>query len=279
MNPLVEASDQELEVLENIYAQRDHVRQRDLARIAGLSLGMTNAIVKRLVQKGWLSIRKVNNRNIRYAVSAEGIDQISRRSYRYLKRTIKNIVYYREAIERFVREVKGRGYSGVMLVGPSDLDFIVEHACDMYAVSYLRNDRAAAERASVQRVAVEPGGGAERAAEGDSSGAAPRGPASGGDGVRGTAAGAKPEGGGASGDDGERGSTAGAAGDSAGDGGNGAAGAAADRATFLLYSESYIPDAEEKARGVNLAFLQEVVKEGALILPAEGGSDVVEAAF
>jgi len=33
----------------------------------GLSLGMTNAILKRLAAKGWITVRKVNNRNIRYA--------------------------------------------------------------------------------------------------------------------------------------------------------------------------------------------------------------------
>ena len=205
MNTPVDASDQELEVLENIYAHRDHVRQRDIARIAGLSLGMTNAIVKRLVQKGWLTIRKVNNRNIRYAVSADGIDQITRRSYRYLKRTIKNIVYYREAIERFVREAKAQGCTEIVLVGSSDLDFIVEHACEVYEVIYARNDRDAAERAT----------------------------------------------------------DAGSLGASAGGFAAGHSGAAGKSGVFLLYSESYIPDSEEKARGPNVAFLQDVVSDGA----------------
>lgn len=207
MNSSIDASDQELEVLENIYSQRDHVRQRDLARVAGLSLGMTNTIVKRLVQKGWLTIRKVNNRNIRYAVSPDGIDQITRRSYRFLKRTIKNIVYYREAIEHFVRDLKGRGFTGIVLVGASDLDFIVEHACEVHAVTYLRNVRDAAERNVV---------GAPSVGTGEAGGPA------------------------------------------------GAAPAATARSTgtiFLLYSESYIPDAEEKARGANVAFLQDVLSD------------------
>jgi DNA-binding MarR family transcriptional regulator len=144
MKTLVEVSERELEVLENIYSQEDHVRQRDLARIVGLSLGMTNAIVKRLVQKGLLTIRKVNNRNIRYAVSSAGIDQITRRSYRYLKRTIKNIVLYRAAIERLVQDVRSRGYRGLLLVGASDIDFIVEHTCGTIGIEYVRNDRTAA---------------------------------------------------------------------------------------------------------------------------------------
>jgi len=178
-----EILDHELEVLQNIYAQPDHVRQRDLARIAGVSLGMTNAIVKRLVQKGWLTIRKVNNRNIRYAVSAEGIEQITRRSYRYFKRTIKNIVYYREAIEEFVCNVQARGFSGLVLLGRSDLDFIVEHACGAFGIEYVRDER------KVEAAGLGEGG------------------------------------------------------------------------LFMLYSESYIPDEEEKRARPAAAFLREIIEE------------------
>jgi len=136
-----DTSDSELNILENIYSHSGRVRQRDLAKIAGLSLGMTNSIVKRLATKGWLTIRKVNNRNIMYAVSPAGLEQIARRSYRFVKRTIKNIVYYREAIEAFAQDVKARGFRSLVLVGMSDLDFIVEHACGAYGIEYVREDR------------------------------------------------------------------------------------------------------------------------------------------
>ena len=49
---------------------------------------MTNSILKRLATKGFLSMRKVNARNIHYLVTPEGIDLIARRSYRYLRRTV-----------------------------------------------------------------------------------------------------------------------------------------------------------------------------------------------
>ena len=137
--------DTELEVLQSIYAQSEHVRQRDLAKVVGLSLGMTNAIVKRLVQKGWLSVRKFNSRNIRYAVSPSGIEQIMRRSYRYFKRTIRNIVEYRDAVDRFIRSVKAEGYTGIMLFGASDLDFIVQHSCGREGMDYVTSEAQAAE--------------------------------------------------------------------------------------------------------------------------------------
>lgn len=137
----MDTHEKELEILENIYISQDHVRQRDLSEIVGLSLGMTNAILNRLVKKGLLKISKVNNRNIRYMVSPDGIEAIMRRSYGFFKRTIKNVVYYRETIESFVRDTKKRGFSGIVLVGRSDLDFIVEHACRRSGVAYVTDDK------------------------------------------------------------------------------------------------------------------------------------------
>jgi len=136
----MEQLEHELEILENIYRNKKNVHQRDLAKIVGLSLGMTNAILKRLVIKGWLKIKKVNNRNIQYIVSPKGIDEISRRSYRYFKRTIKNVVYYKEAILELIKAVKHRGYKGLVLIGTSDLDFIVEHYCTKYGLEWITDE-------------------------------------------------------------------------------------------------------------------------------------------
>jgi DNA-binding MarR family transcriptional regulator len=133
------AVDKEITILSHI-AQGEHVRQRDLSHVIGMSLGMTNAILKRLVHKGYLTVRKVNNRNIAYAVTPAGVEAIAKRSYRYFRRTIRNIVYYREAIEAFVHDLKSRGYQGIAFAGVSDLDFIVEHACGICGMSYLRDD-------------------------------------------------------------------------------------------------------------------------------------------
>ena len=132
--------EKELTILENIYNKPGEVRQRDLAEITGLSLGMTNAILKRLAVKGLLTIKKVNNRNIHYIVTPTGIEALTRKSYRYFKRTIKNVVYYKEAIENLTMDVKKQGYDGLVLKGSSDLDFIVEHSCIKANLKYIKED-------------------------------------------------------------------------------------------------------------------------------------------
>ena len=72
---------------------------------------------------------KVNNRNIRYALTAEGMEELNRRSWNYFKRTIKNVVVYRDAISEVIRQAMSDGYKGIALVGESDFAFIVEHEC------------------------------------------------------------------------------------------------------------------------------------------------------
>ena len=133
----------EIEILERISRSKSTIRQRDLARIIGLSLGMTNSILKRLTNKGLLTIKKVNNRNIQYVVSPAGMEAIAHRSYRYFKRTLKNVVAYKEAMDELVQEIKQKGFISLILVGKSDLDFIVEHFCIKYRIGY-RNVRSIA---------------------------------------------------------------------------------------------------------------------------------------
>jgi DNA-binding MarR family transcriptional regulator len=141
----IAGTDPETRILEMIRGARK-VRQRDLAHGIGLSLGMTNAILKRLAVKGLIVVRKVNNRNVRYAVSPAGLEQIARRSYRYLRRTIRDVVDYRRAIEALVQGVRRAGYARIVLSGQSDLDFILEHACAAGRVELRREEAGAPSR-------------------------------------------------------------------------------------------------------------------------------------
>lgn len=133
MNPSFH--ERELDILEAIHNRRN-IKQRDLAHVLGISVGMTNAIIRRLAQKGLLTVRKVNNRNLRYAVSSDGMEALAKRSVRYLKSTIRNVVDSKQAIEELVVAVKRLGYTEVNLLGSSALDFVVEHVCGKFGVGY-----------------------------------------------------------------------------------------------------------------------------------------------
>lgn len=129
------SDDTELVVLQQI-ADNESVAQRALADHAGISLGMTNAIIRRLAKKGLLEISKINERKLRYAVTPEGFDALARRSLRYLRRTIRNVVEYREAVSQFLHDAKARGRTDVVLLGASDIAFIIEYYCLKLGLDY-----------------------------------------------------------------------------------------------------------------------------------------------
>gem|GEM_PF-3598855 len=113
--------------------------QRDIARAAGLSLGMTNAILKRLAKKGFVTMKHINGRNIHYLVTPEGIEMIAKRSYRYLRRTVGHIVRYKERFRGWLQEQKEAGIDTIVFVGPSDLDFLVEWCVEAEGMHYTRH--------------------------------------------------------------------------------------------------------------------------------------------
>lgn len=133
-------NEKEIEILTNINNNTSTLSQRELASNAGMSLGMTNAVLKRLVQKGWLTIRKINNRNIRYAVTPDGMEEITRRSYRYFKRSLKNVAEYKDKIEELLTQIQIDGYDSIVLIGSSDIDFIVDYLCTSLEMKLIKND-------------------------------------------------------------------------------------------------------------------------------------------
>jgi DNA-binding MarR family transcriptional regulator len=123
--------DPEIAILQNI-RQHDEshvIRQRDLSHTVGISLGMTNVTIRKLAQKGWLTVRKINNRNIKYAVSPAGVEAIARRGFSFLKRTVKEVAHYKDLIDSFLEGIKKNGVLGIELIGTSDFDFILVHLC------------------------------------------------------------------------------------------------------------------------------------------------------
>jgi predicted transcriptional regulator len=143
----LETADHEYALLESIYHHHDArpVRQRDLAKIVGISLGMTNVILRKLAQKGWVIVRRINSRNIQYAVTPAGIDEIGRRGYQFFKRTVRNVVYYKDALERFLVSAKAKNFHAIVLVGKSDFDFVLSFLCQKHKLEFTQSETSAGD--------------------------------------------------------------------------------------------------------------------------------------
>lgn len=150
------SDDAELAILESIYASQrrsQDVTQRDLAAAAGLSLGMTNALLRRFSDKGWVLLKRLNSRNIQYALTPEGVNEIAHRTYRYFRRTARAAGLYRDMIESFVIRKKRDGVTRIVLAGASDIDFLIEYACERHGLLFIKS----VDPAKAQRLAGDAG--------------------------------------------------------------------------------------------------------------------------
>lgn len=103
--------------------------QRDIAQKNNMSLGMTNAVLKRFIQKGWIMARRLSPKKVCYMLTPDGVKLVASRTYNYMQRTFKLMNEYQNAIVKKIAEIKSRGFNKIVLFGQSDIAFLIEYAC------------------------------------------------------------------------------------------------------------------------------------------------------
>ena len=117
---------------------RARITQRELATSSGLSLGMTNALLRRFAEKGWVKLTRLSAKSVQYALTAEGMAEVARRAAGYFRRAARSAEQYRARLEQFVMRAKRDGARTLVLAGASELDFLLEFACDRHGLVFVR---------------------------------------------------------------------------------------------------------------------------------------------
>ncbi|WP_428768118.1 hypothetical protein V1L52_06620 [Treponema sp. HNW] len=141
MTPFITEQDSELQLLSNVHdalSINSEASQRDLAQYTNLSLGMTNALLRRFADKGWLYMKKISKRNIQYVLTPQGMKELAARSKRYLKNTARLMNEYQGCIRRFVQDSSRAGCTSLILVGDNDLEFLFDYACHFCKLSFIK---------------------------------------------------------------------------------------------------------------------------------------------
>lgn len=118
--------------------QNPDARQREFAMSANLSLGMTNALLRRFTDKGWLYMKKISTRNIQYILTTNGINELAYRSTQYFKRTARLMKNYKECITTVIDNAMHTGCKTLLLVGETDLEFLFTFACVNAHIDFLK---------------------------------------------------------------------------------------------------------------------------------------------
>lgn len=100
--------------------------QRKISHQIGLSLGMTNLIMKRLIVKGYVKVKGLNRRNVQYILTPRGFAEKVKKTHRYLLRTIDTLKTVKEKIQDTVLEYYEKGERNFIILGKGELADIVE---------------------------------------------------------------------------------------------------------------------------------------------------------
>jgi predicted ArsR family transcriptional regulator len=133
-------SERELKILE-LLSSGDAATQREVANAVGVSLGLVNAVLRRLAKTGHLKIQNLNAKKVRYILTRKGIAEKSRRSYDYVKRTLHTYNTCLERIRQLIDNETRRGRDRFLVVGDGDIAELVVVALQLKAANGVSFER------------------------------------------------------------------------------------------------------------------------------------------
>ena len=120
-------NEKEFAVLSTV-GKEENLTQRQVSREVGLSLGMTNIVLKRLAKKGYLKMKGLNQRKIEYILTPEGFIEKAKKSYRYILKTIGQVSLLKQRIQELVLKEYARGKRKFLILGDGELEELTEVA-------------------------------------------------------------------------------------------------------------------------------------------------------
>ena len=100
--------------------------QRKISRQIGLSLGMTNLVIKKLIAKGYVKVKGLDRRRVQYILTPRGFTEKVKKTHRYLLRSIETLKKVKEKIQDTVLEYYEKGERNFTILGKGELADIVE---------------------------------------------------------------------------------------------------------------------------------------------------------
>jgi predicted ArsR family transcriptional regulator len=130
----------ELTLLEQIERDPD-VTQASLATQLGVAVGTVNWHIRRLIEKGYVKVKRAERKKLRYIITPEGIALRARLTVDYIERSFDLYRRTRQRVKGHLNEVKKAGYNRVQLVGSGDVADICRLSCLEQEIEIVRDGK------------------------------------------------------------------------------------------------------------------------------------------
>lgn len=118
----------ELLILEKIETDPD-VTQADMAEALGVAVGTVNFAVRRLITKGYVRVKQLERRRLKYIITPAGIALRTKLAMESLSYGMKLYRETRAEAKRLLKKVKQNGYQRIAIRGQGDLADIAQLTC------------------------------------------------------------------------------------------------------------------------------------------------------
>lgn len=118
----------DLALLQEIEADPD-VSQAMLAEELGVAIGTINWHIKRLVEKGFVKVKRARRRKLRYIITPEGIALRARLTVDYIQQSFKLFRHIRERVITLLQKLEAMDIHTVRLEAAGDVADVCRLTC------------------------------------------------------------------------------------------------------------------------------------------------------
>ena len=118
----------EMALLEHIESDPD-VTQASLAIQLGVAVGTINWHIKRLIEKGYVKIKRAERKKLRYIITPEGIALRTLLTVDYIEQQFLLYRNTRQRVREHLEQIKTAGYQEVSIQGEGDVADICRLSC------------------------------------------------------------------------------------------------------------------------------------------------------
>jgi DNA-binding PadR family transcriptional regulator len=94
-----------------------------------VAVGSVNWYIKRLVNKGYIKVKQMERRSLRYLLTPQGVSEKARLTRQFMQASFRWYRVTREDSQNYLAEIKRAGYDTVFIKADGDLAEIIALTC------------------------------------------------------------------------------------------------------------------------------------------------------
>ena len=133
-----------LQLLEEI-SRDSGASQRKLSERLGVALGVTNACLKKMANKGYIKIKGINHKRISYFLTPDGFSEKARLTYHFLEYTVHYYIDLKKNLAEKLDSISKQGVKRAVFYGAGDVmevAFVISHEVNIEILGIIDDDKA-----------------------------------------------------------------------------------------------------------------------------------------